>query len=297
MFDMQLHMPAMLREMPCANAEAAWSAYLSDIKLRMHDANFAKGFQKLCPVQGTEASHYNYRLHQEDGLAFVSSIRFAGLSLAEPFIEILLWNQPLTSETLTLTTAIVKREYSIFHPKRVKYFSALDQPIHADDREDFAFFIENTSTITSSDKPLRYDDIELKPASSLDFYPDLVRIYDGLKDESPHTLKPEPISSLETSLKQGLVYEAFIKGQWAGMMSAQLLTERFYSGVFIVEEALDRQYRGQGYAPAMQRKFIDQLEGDQLVFGEILWWNERSRRTAMRVGRKKCGTTFFHAID
>jgi RimJ/RimL family protein N-acetyltransferase len=297
LFDPAIHIPQMLREMTCANAPKAWSTYLAEIEHRMHDQNFAEGFRELCPVANAESSEYNYRIHSTRDITFVSSIRFEGLSLEKPFVEIPLWSRPLTCEELSLITNVVTSEYSRFKPRRIKYFNPNDRAIHREDKEDFAFFVENTSVIQSGERPLRYDDVELRPAASLDFYPDLIRIYEGLKEESPHALKPEQLPSLEKSMQQGLIYEAFIKGQWAGMMSAQQLTERFYSGVFIVEEALDRQYRGQGYAPAMQRKFIEQLDRDQLVFGEILWWNERSRRTAMRVGRKKCGTTFFHKIE
>jgi RimJ/RimL family protein N-acetyltransferase len=297
LFDPAIHIPQMLREMPCANAPKAWSTYLAEIEHRMHDQKFAEGFQKVCPVAGAEAWEYNYRIHVAGDLTFVSSIRFEGLLLGKPFVEILLWSNSPASEQLRLITDIVKSEYSRFKPRRIKYFSPIDHSIHQEDKEDFAFFVENTSAIRSGERPLRYEDVELTPATSLDFYPDLVRIYEGLKEESPHALKPEQLPSLKKSMEQGLVFEAFIKGQWAGMMSAQQLTERFYSGVFIVEEALERQYRGQGYAPAMQRRFIEQLDRDQLVFGEILWWNERSRRTAMRVGRKKCGTTFFHSLE
>lgn len=297
LFDPKMHAPRMLREMPCANAGEAWSTLLAEIEHRMHDQGFGEGFQKLCPVHDAHASEYNFRLHEGEGLQFVSSIRFAGLSLAEPFVEILLSSQPMSEATISEMAACVKREYEIFKQRRIRYCSPDDLVILNGDPEDFAFFAENTSVIHASHKPERIDEVELRPAVALDFYPDLVNIYGTLKEGDSNELQPESLSSLETSLQQGLVYEAFIDGQWAGMMSAQRFTERFYSGVFVVEEVLDKRFRGQGYAPAMQRRFIDQLNGDQLVFGEILWWNERSRRTALRVGRKKCGTTFFHRIE
>jgi RimJ/RimL family protein N-acetyltransferase len=296
LFDSGLHISPTLQGLSCAKTPEAWKAYIADIELRMHDEAFVQGFQKLCPVDGAEAADYNYRLHQLEELAFVSSIRFAGLSLEEPFVEILLSSKPLDEDLLRLMTKVLIGEYAKFKPKRLRYFSPNDRAIFAEDREDFAFFIENTSTIQHCTRPARFDEIQIRPATSLEFYPDLVRIYEELKDENLGTLNPEPPTSLDLSLKQGLLFEAFIEGQWAGMISAQRMTERFYSGIYIVEEVLDKKYRGQRYAPAMQRKFIDQLEADQLVFGEILWWNERSRRTAMRVGRKKCGTTFSHSI-
>jgi RimJ/RimL family protein N-acetyltransferase len=296
LFDPKIHIPKLLSELLCAKTPEAWSTFVAVIEHRMHDTVFAEAFHQSCPVDGAQASEYNYKLIQDDELSFVGSIRFAGLSLSEPFVEILLCNMPLTGATLDRIVSLVRSEYAVFAPRRIRYFSPQDKPIIADAREDFAFFVENTSTIHASEIPARFDEVTLRPAASLDFYPDLIRIYEGLKDDSHHELKPESRESLKTSLKQGLLYEAFVEDRWAGMISAHRLTERFYNGVFIVEEVLDKQFRGKGYAPAMQRKFIDQLEKDSLVFGEILYWNHRSRKTAMRVGRKKCGTTFFHLI-
>lgn len=295
LFDQQLHLPATLLSMPSSKIEKGWSAHLAQITDRLTNREFAQGFYNAVPVNGADPSEYNYRLIQTQGLSIVCSLRFKALSMSEPFIEIMLCDKPLDRETITWIGSIVKEEYSRFKPDSVRYLSLDDDPLCPGDREDFAVFVGDIAALQAQQKPNRYHDLELRPSMDIEFYPCLLRNYEELFRE--RELTPERAASLERSLEQGLLYEAFIDGQWAGMMSAHRMTERFYTGVFIVEEIIDEKFRGQGWAPVMQRNFIDQLESDAMVFGEILWWNDRSRRTALRVGRKKCGTAFFHKID
>jgi RimJ/RimL family protein N-acetyltransferase len=294
-FDRDMHLPALLREMACANIDKGWREYLAQITDRLTNREFAGGFYNAVPVEGADPSEYNYRIVSGQDIAIVCSLRFKSLAADEPFIEIMLCDRHLDRETINQVGALVKAEYSRFKPDRIRYMSIDDTPLHAEDEEDHAVFVGDIGALQQQQKPERYEEIELRPATDLEFYPHLFRNYEEMFQE--RELTPESAASLQRSMDQGLLFEAFIKGQWAGMMSAHRMTERFYTGVFIVEEIIDEKFRGQGYAPAMQRKFIDLLERDAMVFGEILSWNQRSRRTAMRVGRKKCGTTFFHKIE
>jgi RimJ/RimL family protein N-acetyltransferase len=294
-FDPALHIPRLLFELPHADVKKGWSDFLGEITHRMHDSEFAEDFRNAVPIEGADASEYNYRYVEHEDLKLVLSLRFKALTMTEPFIEVLLCNQPIDREVARAIGAIARKEYARFQPDRIRYLSLEDAPLWKEDQEDFAFFVGEVEELQRSKVPDRYDEIELRRAVDLSCYPKLLESYRDLTDA--RELRPESEASLKRSLEEGLLYEAFMKGQWAGMMAAQRMTDRFLTGVYIVEEVLSRPFRGEGYAPVMQRKFIDQLEGDQLVFGEILWWNERSRRTALRVGRKKCGTTFFHSIE
>lgn len=295
LFDRDTHLPRALRQIPSANIEKGWDDYLLQITDRLTNRGFAQGFYEAVPFEGADPSEYNYRLLRRSDLSFVSSLRFKALTMTEPFIEVMLCSASLDKHVVTSIGRIVKEEYARFRPDRVRYLSLDDSALWPEDQEDFAVYAGDVDTLRNSPEPPRSDEIELEAAPDLAFYPRLLSNYEKLFSE--RQLQPEPLSSLERSMDQGLLCEAFINHQWAGMMAAQRMTERFYTGVFVVEEIIDEQFRGQGFAPAMQRKFIDRLENDVMVFGEILAWNERSRRTAIRVGRKKCGTTFFHRIE
>ncbi|HET6512215.1 MAG TPA: GNAT family N-acetyltransferase [Candidatus Kapabacteria bacterium] len=296
LFDPALHIPTRLFELPSANIAKGWSDFLSQIELRMHDRAFAEGFRQAAPFEGADAPEYNYRLIEREGLIVVLSLRFKALSLTEPFIEVLLCDRVLDRDSLTLIRRVAKDEYSRFAPDRIRYFALDARPLLPDDQEDFAFFVGEINEIRKRPRPRRYSDVEVRPSASLEFYPKLQKVYQELDRETGQELTPEGRESLQSSLEQGLLYEAFIDGEWAGMISAHIMTERFLTGVFIVEEVIAEKFRGKGYAPAMQRKFIECLQDGKLVFGEILWWNERSRKTALRVGREKCGATFFHHV-
>ena len=54
------------------------------------DRSFAESFQKRCPVPGAAIADYNYRLLALSGGRHVlASIRFRGLDLQKPFVDIL----------------------------------------------------------------------------------------------------------------------------------------------------------------------------------------------------------------
>ena len=90
-----------------------------------------------------------------------------------------------------------------------------------------------------------------------------------------------------------------IEKAWAGVIAAERRSEVFLSGYCVIEEILGGKYRGKGFAPAVQRMMIENLElqGDEMIFGHISLKNSPSLRTASRVGRSDVGGYLFVRTD
>lgn len=67
----------------------------------------------------------------------------------------------------------------------------------------------------------------------------------------------------------------------------------------VIEELLETPFRGRGFAPAMQRMFLERLadKDDRLVWGTIDARNIPSLRTAQRVGREIVFGNMFFPIE
>jgi hypothetical protein len=66
------------------------------------------------------------------------------------------------------------------------------------------------------------------------------------------------------------------------------------SGLYFTEILLTRAFKGQGLAPAVQRKFIDGLADDfAVVWGTIDAKNAASTKTALKVGRRSIREEIF----
>ena len=106
-------------------------------------------------------------------------------------------------------------------------------------------------------------------------------------------------SLLEKCERSKSLFEVLIEGESAGVIGG--FADRSYGlkGYLVADEILDDEHRGRGFAPAMQRRFIDALRAseDDLVFGTIAVQNAASIRTALRVGRVDVGGWWFVPID
>ena len=116
-----------------------------------------------------------------------------------------------------------------------------------------------------------------------------MELYKEFHAQSVHLKDWVPLNDedeMEECRKEGLLYSVFIEGQKAGLIGG--VTEAFlgHSAVYFVEVILSSQFRGRGFAPAVQRAFIDLLpETNGLVWGTIDAKNSPSLQSALRVGR------------
>ena len=271
--------------------------------VRVIDKAFAEKFYQHCPINGATAAEYNYRIIQLNNDEFVmTSIRFMGLDVTKPFVMIDHSSMPIDSfEKAHHLWKEVRQHYHIFNPLYMRIFSTSDVFRIQDNQlivQDFDVLAAPVKALQQLNKPKHYENVHLEVMCDLTNYEHYEAAFQHFYEQAPH-LKHD-VRMLDDEAMQWLIdnahiFEVFINEQWAGVIAVEPNSHYFLSGYEVAEEILTPEFRGQGYAAAVQRHMIDRLKGedDELLYGTIKPMNIASRKTAQRVGRMIVGGYYF----
>ncbi|MBB6099456.1 GNAT superfamily N-acetyltransferase [Deinobacterium chartae] len=277
-----------------------------DLKLelsRLSDDVFAERFWARCAAPGTTPDDYRNRWLDLDGLRVLTGIRFKGLDMAQPFVDVVASTAPLEAPDLWQALAArIRSEYAVFRPLQLRVFRAGPAPLELAPGLPVVAHTRLVAGLLSAMRslpdPAHFARLEAHPASNLNFYPRYRAIYDALHAESPERrefARPESEEDLQEALEDGLLFEMRIEGVWAGVMAAYRGVGHGLRGFVVGEMLLDSAFRGQGLGPAAQRCFAHALParpGDT-VFGHIHPRNVAALTTARRCGRQDLGGELF----
>src|SRR5262245_38764771 len=91
---------------------------------RLADEKFASDFQNLCPIRGASLPDYLYRVIILDGIgALIGSIRFKGLDVRKPFVEIECADFDLPDH-LPAVGRRIRNEFEVFAPRSFRFYSS-----------------------------------------------------------------------------------------------------------------------------------------------------------------------------
>jgi len=190
--------------------------------------------------------------------------------------------------------------YLIFDPKGICFFETSDMDF---DREgnivcQSQFLTGHINTIKKLNKPERYDEVTLEQTQKLDFYEQYVSEYELLKSENEiyeNDVLAETIDSFKKASSNGYIFKIKINDRLAGILSAEKRNIKFFCGYYITEEILFKDFRGQNFGPALQRKMIDSIEAEdnEFIYGTISPLNPPSLRTAKKCGRIVAGGDYY----
>lgn len=147
---------------------------LEDDLERFRSDALAAEFQHYCPVAGTQAEDYKNRLLKVGGLELLTGVRFLGLDLAQPFVEVMYGSEAaLTLEQLSATQDAIHQEFAVFQPKRVRFYVPSQLPRFSEDG-DKRLIAAPLAVMLAQPGPVTSGRVSLKRATSLTFYPDYV---------------------------------------------------------------------------------------------------------------------------
>jgi hypothetical protein len=138
--------------------------------------------------------------------------------------------------------------------------------------------------------PLGNDRVTLKK-QPLD-YAWYEKVYAELHQEKPELADYIPLSAPE-DLEEAL--HVYVDEEFAGLIAGQDWPLLGQPGTYFTEILLLKKFRGQGLAPALQRKYIA-AKGREIIWGTIDGQNFASARTAERVGRRLVQSEVFFAV-
>src|SRR5262249_37795097 len=135
----------------------------------------------------------------------------------------------------------------------------------------------------------------------LSFYPRYAEAYNEMLLARPQmrgAVRNESEKTMAASHAEGLLYEIYVGGLWAGIVAARHQVIVGVRGAYMVEILLNSMARGQRLGPAVHRGFaanVAAIDPSILIMATIAAVNEPSLKTATRAGRVEIGA--WHWVD
>jgi hypothetical protein len=282
--------------------------WLGDIKRDAEEFfsdRFAASFAKNCETLELPSEDFKHRLLETSTHRFIAGIRFFGMDLNRPFVEVAQINRPLESDAQKNDiTTLLRNEFAPFKPSRWRNYQAshLNYQFAGCDG-DKRYLIGLLKDINA--QPETQFLCELRPAQNLDFYPRYAQMYKTLFAERPwmpDVSRQESLEDMQDYLANGWLYEVFVDGVWAGVTAASEGCEAGAKGYYMIEIVLDTKFRGRGLGVVVQRKLAKLLAEKSpnpfaALFGTIGAVNIPMQKTAVRVGRVDVGGHYWVKFD
>jgi RimJ/RimL family protein N-acetyltransferase len=268
---------------------------------RLGDEEIQRKFAAACPVEGASPGEYGIRFLELEGVgSLLAGIHFYGGNLARPFVHVSAFDFELNADRANQLQSLIRREFSVFRPVQFRiWLDSEDSPAAGipGAELDQWFLVGALSDIQKSGLPANSSRISLVADPELDSYSAFEKCYRDFLAEDPGMeawLAPADRKLMKASAKEGKNYRVHIEGEPAGWIAGKRDDAGPLSGWQISDELLESRFRGQGFAPAMQRAFLDTLPAEDLIWGTIDVRNAASLATARRVGREiVCGYLFL----
>ena len=272
---------------------------------RLKSDVLAAEFQYHCPVAGASADDYKNRVVEVDGLTLLTGIRFLGLDLQKPFVDVMYSSEAaLTPEQLSAVKDAIREAFSVFRPRRFRFYSPSNQPRFAKGG-DKRLLAAPLGVILAQPEAKTLRRVTLKRATSPAFYGDYAAIYEELLAEHPElqeVVRLESEADMQAYLDEGYVFEVFVDDQPAGVTAVLEDKQDGLSGLCVMEIVLAKAFRAQGFGSAVQRRLAAALVAaeaaqDVLLFGTIGENNLPARRAAARAGRVDLGGRVWVTLE
>ncbi len=264
---------------------------------------FAAAFAGNCKTLGVPAAQFKHKLLETSTHRLIAGIRFFGMDINRPFVEVAQLNKPPESNAeRDEITNLLRAEFALFKPTQWRVYQSSHLEYQFPDCEgDKRYLLGQLQTINALPKPEGLERIRLEPAQDLDFYPRYVAMYQSLFAERPwmpDVSRQESFEDMRDYLTEDWLYEVFIDETWAGVTAVSPGFEVGAKGYYMIEIALEKTFRGQGLGVALQRRLVMLLAEKTTarslaLFGTIGAINTPMLKTATRVGRIDVGGYYW----
>jgi len=251
-------------------------------------------------IPQTTSDDYRERFFEiQPGKTVLAGIRHLSGDRDQPFVSLLLGFVPTTTD-LPLLQEFAAKDFAKFSPKRISFWLRPSAPLaielEAKGMASRRYIVGRLADIRQSSLLKGHERISLSQTSELD-YAWYEKAYADFHAENPELKKWVPITEkeeLQRCAEEGLLYQVSMDGENAGLIGGRSEPLLGTPAVYMTELLLTRSFKGQGLAPALQRKFLDSVaQRFTLVWGTIDAKNLPSTKTALKVGRHSIRTEFF----
>ncbi|GGR82341.1 hypothetical protein [Deinococcus sedimenti] len=217
------------------------------------------------------------------------SIRFEGLDVTKPFVDVSVTSRPVTRTDLP-ALADAARVYAAFHPPRLRFWSAAPQVDWADLDPDRRVLAAPVGDLRGHPVP---DHLTLIPTRDTGRYADAQAAYDAVDAAHPHHPQEARLLSaedLQECIDAGTMFDVHWRGEWAGYAGTLAYPQLGLDAQVVQELLLAPHARGRGLGAALSTLLARHLpDAEQLLSGTIHGRNRGALHAATRAGRQDVG--------
>ncbi len=274
---------------------------------RVASLEFARSFRSACPHPQTELEDYAFKLLPIGVTQWlVTSLRFRGGDLTWPFVQIDHSTIPIVDRNgWEIVERALADAYGHIDLRAIRIFDESDEGLRELSRRqvtcDVHFYAATLGELRTIELPALAARLEVRPVATVtdEAFARYVAIYEDMRTRSPihrpTSVWHEKLDDLVDAARDGIVAEALVDGEWAGLFAYLPFQELFFDGLCVLEAALARNARGRGIAAHVHRRMVELATApdDAVLFGHIAEGNDPSARAAMRAGRRTAGAYWW----
>lgn len=225
------------------------------------------------------------------------SIRFEGLDVTKPFVDVSVTSRPVTRADLP-ALADAARVYAAFHPPRLRFWSAAPMTDWTDLEPDRRVLAAPIHTLRGHPVP---DGLTLIPTTTTERYADAQAAYDAVDADHPH--HPEQarllsVEDLQETIDAGTMFDIHWRGGWAGYAGTLAHPQLGLDAQVVQELLLAPQARGQGLGADLSTLLARHLpDPAQVLSGTIHGRNRGALSAATHAGRLDVGGWWWSPTD
>ncbi|GAA0521613.1 hypothetical protein [Deinococcus depolymerans] len=217
------------------------------------------------------------------------SIRFEGLDVTKPFVDVSVTSRPVTRADLPALAAAA-RVYAAFHPPRLRFWSAAPMTDWADLNPDRRVLAAPVGDLRGHPVP---DGLTLTPTPDTGRYADAQAAYDAVDAAHPHHPQEARLLSaddLQECIDASTMFDVHWRGGWAGYAGTLAYPQLGLDAQVVQELLLAPHARGHGLGAALSTLLARHLpDPAQVLSGTVHGRNQGAREAARRAGRQDVG--------
>ncbi len=217
------------------------------------------------------------------------SIRFLGLDVTKPFVDVSVTSRPVTRADLP-ALADAARVYAPFHPPRLRFWSAAPMGDWADLDPDRRVLAAPVGELRGHPVP---DDLILTPTADASRHADAQAAYDAVDAAHPHHPHEARLLSaedLQECIDAGTMFDVHWRGAWAGYAGTLAHPQLGLDAQVVQELLLAPHARAHGLGAALSTLLARHLpDPAQVLSGTIHGRNRGALNAAARAGRHDVG--------
>lgn len=244
-------------------------------------------------------------LHLSPDLRIVAGIRHLGGNTDFPFVDVWPGFTVSSDAHLESIAVAVKKDFKLFSPTsfslwlnpQTEFPRVLGKRIQVSQQ----YIAAPILAISGKEKLAGEVEITIQSVRDDTYYTWHVNAYKAFHVMNPELkdwVLPLDKEAFGRCREENLLYAAIRAGNCIGLIGGYRKNLLGMAGLHITELLISPEQQGKGYAPIMQKLFIERVGADfEVVWGTIDAKNIPSTRTALRVGRFPVRSEYFIPLD